>query len=82
MERPTCSNSMAVSHAMWSAETYFSHALNLVNKYLETESPDPILLAALVNSQTKEYASAALVDAIYELAEAVQQLRREGVEVA
>ena len=79
MERPICSNERAVTHAGWSAQAYLSQALDLAHKYLETDSPDPVVLAALINAQTKEYTSAALVDAIYELAEAV---RRINVEVA
>ena len=82
MERPILSNNQVQTHAGDATQVYLVKAIELVDTYLETDPPDPVLLAALIDSQTKEYISAALVDAIYELAEAVQQLRREGVEVA
>ena len=74
MERPICTNETAIIHAGYSAQAYLGQALEIAHKFLDTDSPNPIVLAALIDSQTKEYASAALADAIYELAEAIKQL--------
>lgn len=73
MERPICSNSEAVTQAGWSTQAYLGQALELAHKYLDTDSPDPVVLAALIDSQTKEYIAASLVDAIYELAESIER---------